>query len=67
MSEVALDADSVACLPVMTLYIKFLAEVILVVSISIILTVNLRLFRSVVAQFIGRLCLINQATTRIWG
>jgi hypothetical protein len=26
----------------------------------------LRLFGSVVAQFIGRLCLINQATTKIW-
>jgi hypothetical protein len=25
-----------------------------------------RLFKSVVAQFIGRVCLMNQATTRIW-
>jgi len=40
MSEVAVDADSVTCLPVMTLYIILLAEVILGVSISIILTVN---------------------------
>ena len=27
----------------------------------------MRLFKNVVAQFIGRLCLVNQATTRIWG
>lgn len=40
MSEVTVDADSVACLPAMALYIKFLALAILVVSISIILTVN---------------------------
>jgi len=29
--------------------------------------VNRRLFKNVVAQFIGRLCLMNQATTKIWG
>ena len=40
MSEVAVDADSVACLPVMALYIILLVGVFLVVSISIILTVN---------------------------
>jgi len=67
MSEVAVDADSVACLPAMALYIILLAAVIQGVSTSIILTVTLRLFRNVVAQFIGRLCLINQATTKIWG
>ena len=67
MSEVAVGADSVACLPAMALYIIPLVEVFLVVSISIISTANLRLFRNVVAQFIGRLCLINQATTKIWG
>jgi len=27
----------------------------------------MRVFKNVVAQFIGRLCLINQATTRILG
>ena len=67
MSEIAVDAVNVACLPVMALYIILLAAVILAVSSSLILTVNLRLFRNVVAQFIGRLCLINQATTIILG
>ena len=66
MSEVAVDDDNVACLPAMELYIKPLTVVILVVSISIIFTASLRLFRNVVAQFIGRVCLINQATTKIW-
>jgi len=67
MSEVAVDVVNVACLPAMELYIKPLTVVILVVSISIIFTASLRLFRNVVAQFIGRLCLINQATKNNWG
>jgi len=29
--------------------------------------ISMRLFKNVVAQFIGQLCLINQATTKIWG
>lgn len=40
MSEIAVDAVNVACLPVMALYIILLAAVILAVSISLILTVN---------------------------
>lgn len=40
MSEVAVGADSAACLPAMAIYIILSAVVILVVSISIISTVN---------------------------
>jgi len=53
----------------MEVHSKTLKRMLMVKEVASILNIHFgtRTFKNVVAQFIGQPCLINQATTKIWG